>query len=136
MKKLLSFFSAWILVFVIFVYFAHAQSAPAAETKDKAKDKSSEGKKTKDEKPAVPTPFWVKDLPKVTGKREKRYDINRDEILQTSETKIFLRDVVAEIVDKGSANVFDSALLKAYDKNKDGIINKFEVEEIKQDLSY
>ena len=56
--------------------------------------------------------------------------------MQTSETKIFLRDVLAEIADKGSANVADSALLKAYDKNKDGIISKLEVDEIKKDLSY
>ncbi len=100
-----------------------------------AQDKNADNKEA-DSKEAVPVPFWVETLPKVEGKIEKYYDINRDKILQTSETKIFLRDVSAEILDKNSFNVSDSLLLKAYDKNKDGIINKFELEEITKDLSY
>lgn len=97
--------------------------------------------KAKDDKAAVsaevaPVAFWAATLPKVEGKIEQYYDINRDKILQTSETKIFLRDVSAEILEKNSFNVSDSLLLKAYDKNKDGVINKFELEEITKDLSY
>lgn len=97
--------------------------------------------KAKDDKAAspvdpAPVAFWAVTLPKVEGKIEQYYDINRDKILQTSETKIFLRDVAAEVLEKNSFNVSDSLLLKAYDKNKDGVINKFELEEITKDLSY
>lgn len=117
--------------FLFFVIALAVGSAVYAQSQ--AKDKSSDAKEPK---PPAPTAFWAKELPKVTSKIEKRYDINRDEILQTSETKIFLRDVLAEIASKNSFNVSDSVLLKAYDKNKDGIISKLEVDEIKKDISY
>lgn len=87
-----------------------------------------------DEPPAVPLPFWKQTLPAVTGKREVYYDINRDGILQTSETKIYLRDIVPVIKEKGGVQVFDSGILKAYDKNKDGVVNKYELQAIEKDL--
>lgn len=133
MKKIFISLFAVFLVFVCAAYFVYAQTAPAADAKNKAKDKSSD---TKTEKPVVVVAFWAKELPKVTSKTEKRYDINRDEILQTSETKIFLRDVIKEVVEKSSYNVSESVLLKVYDKNKDGIISNLDIEEIKKDLAY
>ncbi len=133
MKKFFFSLFAFFLVFVCAAYFVYAQTAPAADAKNKAKDKSSDAKA---EKPAVIVAFWAKELPKVTSKTEKRYDINRDEILQTSETKIFLRDVIKEVVEKSSYNVSESVLLKVYDKNKDGIISNLDIEEIKKDLAY
>ncbi len=133
MKKFFVSFCAFFLVFACIVYFVYAQTAPAADAKNKAKDKPSDAKT---EKPVVVVAFWAKELPKVTSKKEKYYDINRDEILQTSETKIFLRDVVKEVTDKSNYNVSESILLKAYDKNKDGIISNLEIEEIKKDLAY
>ncbi len=119
---------------ILFLFFVMALAVGSAVyAQSQAKDKSSDAKETK---PPAPTAFWAKELPKVTSKTEKRYDINRDEILQTSETKIFLRDVLAEVSAKNSFNVSDSVLLKAYDKNKDGIISKLEIDEIKKDTSY
>ncbi len=122
------------LYFVVMA-FVCAPAVFAADAKDKTNEKSSDGKTAKSD-PAAPVAFWAKDLPKVISKSEKRYDINRDEILQTSETKIFLRDVIAEVAAKSSFNVADSALLKAYDKNKDGIISNIEIDAIKKDLAY
>lgn len=112
-----------VLLFGSVSYLAYAQ--------EKAKDD-----KAALSQEAAPVAFWAATLPKVEGKIEQYYDINRDKILQTSETKIFLRDIVAEILEKSSFNVSDSLLLKAYDKNKDGIISKLELEEITKDLSY
>ncbi len=117
--------------FLFFVIALAVGSGVYAQSQ--AKDKSSDAK---GEKSTAQSAFWAKELPKVTSKIEKRYDINRDEILQTSETKIFLRDVLAQVASKDSFNVSDSLLLKAYDKNKDGIISKLEADEIKKDLSY
>ncbi len=109
---------------------------PAADAKAKPSEEKAAG--GKNDKAAVPVPhaFWAQTLPTVDGKVEQRYDINRDGLLQTSETKILLRDVMAEIKANGTYNIGDTPFLKAYDKNHDGIINKFEAEEIKKDLSY
>lgn len=106
---------------------------PAADQGKPAQEKKAKDAKSAPEKPLA---FWAKELPKVSGKIEQYYDINRDGIMQTYETKIFLRDVQKEINDKKSYNVSDSAILKAYDKNKDGIISALELEDIKKDLVY
>lgn len=133
MRKHFLFFVGIFFAVVCLGDLGYAQSPASGGAKDKAKDKSSD---SKTEKPPAVVAFWAKDLPKVTAKIEKRYDINRDEILQTSETKIFLRDVVEQVVTKTSFNVGESLLLKAYDKNKDGILSNIELDEIKKDLSY
>jgi len=124
----------WILVVALFFFFpgtAAAQPAPAAET-PAAKDAAT----TKPEEPAVPLTFWQATPPKVNGEIEKRYDINRDKILQSAEIKILLRDVVDEVTENKAYfyNTADSALLKEYDKNKDGIIDNIEIKIIEQDL--
>ena len=82
--------------------------------------------------PAVP--FWAIQTPRVGSAIEKRYDINRDGLMQTSEVKIYLRDVIDVVEEKGGY-IVDSDILKAYDKNKDGVINKYELSEVKADSS-
>lgn len=76
-----------------------------------------------------PLPSWLKSEPKVTTDAEKTYDINRDGKMQSSEVKIFLRDVVDEAQEKGGYR-FDSPVLKEYDKNGDSVISRYEAEEI------
>lgn len=75
--------------------------------------------------PQPTIPSWVTTTPMVKSKTEQKYDTNRDGKLQTAETTIFLRDVLDIIDDKGGYPI-DSDILKPYDKNKDGIINRFE----------
>ena len=126
--------------FVILVFFcvlaagiapAMAQPAPAPASDGKAADP----KAAKDVKPAKPQAFWAVTPPVVTGKIEIKYDINEDGVLQTSEVKIFLRRIISQLMKENiNFNIEDSKLLKAYDKNKDGIISKLESEEIKKDL--
>lgn len=76
-------------------------------------------------------PTWLVTPPKVTSKIEESYDINRDKKLQSSEIKMFLRDVVDEINDKGGYTV-NSDLLKQFDKNKDGIVSRLELPELQK----
>ncbi len=83
----------------------------------------------------APEPRWRLQAPDATGAVERRYDINRDGILQTAETKIFLRDVIDVIEAKGGYTI-NSDILKEYDKNKDGVISKIELPEIKSHTSY
>lgn len=85
--------------------------------------------------PPAPVAFWATNPPKVSGKVDQRYDINRDGILSTSEVKIFLRDVVSEVMEKNSYDATASGFLRDYDKNRDGIISRLELEEIKKDLA-
>ncbi len=141
MKKIMAFS----LIFLGFVFSqsAFAQGAPDAAAKPAAEPAPAAsgapaapaGKDAKPVKPEVPLPFWkVSPLPTVTGKIERRYDINRDKILQPFETTIFLRDVIDEVEEKTFYSVEDSKIISKYDKNKDGIINKFEAEDIKKDV--
>ena len=57
------------------------------------------------------------------------YDSNRDGKLQTAEVKIMLRDFIDVVYEKNGA-MYKSPILKEYDKNKDGLINKYEAEVI------
>lgn len=84
--------------------------------------------------PALAVPAWVKQSPRVTTADERRYDINRDGLLQTAEVKIYLRDVIDGVVQKGGFTV-NSDILKEYDKNKDGVINSYELADIRKDVS-
>ena len=68
----------------------------------------------------VAVPDWVDNLPRAKTEQEKRYDINKDGILQIAETKIFLRDVL-NVVDQKGGYTLDSDILKEYDKNRDSI---------------
>ena len=111
---------------------AVAQPAPAPSADDKPKDL----KAAKDVKVVKPQAFWAVTPPVATGKIEIKYDINEDGILQTSEVKILLRRVISQVMNENiNFNIEDSKLLKAYDKNKDGIISKLELEDIKKDLA-
>ena len=74
-------------------------------------------------------PAWFKTEPKVTIEEERVYDSNRDGKLQTAEVKIMLRDFIDVVYEKNGA-MYKSPILKEYDKNKDGLINKYEAEVI------
>lgn len=103
------------------------QPAPAAAADPKA---------AKDVKAVKPQAFWAVTPPVVTGKIEIKYDINEDGVLQTSEVKILLRRIISQLMKENiNFNIEDSKFLRAYDKNKDGIISKLELEEIKKDLA-
>lgn len=80
----------------------------------------------------VKLPAWMKTPPKVNTKTEALYDTNRDGKLQTAEVKILLRDVVSTVEAKGGYPV-DADVLKEYDKNRDAVINRYELIEIKKD---
>ena len=130
MKRFLRLFVFLALSGLVVVQFAHSQSSPAADPRQAPAD-------LKAVKAPKPMAFWAATPPEVVGKLEAKYDINVDGILQTSEVKVFLRRVSAQIKkDNINFNIEDSKLLKAYDKNKDGIISKLELDEIKKDLSY
>jgi hypothetical protein len=77
-------------------------------------------------------PQWAKETPKVTNNSERRYDINRDGLLQSAEVKVMLRDVIETVEDRGSVVVY-SDILKEYDKNKDRYITAAELDKIRQD---
>ncbi|MFA5088226.1 MAG: hypothetical protein WC552_04250 [Candidatus Omnitrophota bacterium] len=78
---------------------------------------------------------WMVELPRVSSavnRDLRKYDVNRDGVLQTAEIKIYLRDVIDGVVSKGGYTV-DSEVLREYDKNKDGVINSYEVAEVRKD---
>ena len=81
----------------------------------------------------VAVPSWMDYEPRAKTEQEKKYDINRDGILQIAETKIFLRDVLVVISQKGGFTL-DSDILKEYDKNKDSFISRTESAEITKDV--
>ena len=98
------------------------QAAGGAATKPGAKDA------------AVPAaPSWMQNAPRVTSKDEEKYDINRDGILQSAEVKILLRDIIQTVDAKGGMTI-TSGVAKLYDKNSDGLINRYEVADIKTDV--
>ena len=78
-----------------------------------------------------PLAQWMIELPLVKNDYEKKYDSNRDGKLQTAEVKIFLRDIIDVIDNKGGFTV-NSDILKEYDKNKDGLISREEGKLIKE----
>ena len=81
--------------------------------------------------PAPIVAKWMSVLPLAQSATEKKYDVNVDGKLQTAEVKIFLRDVI-NVVDAKGGYAVDSDILKEYDKNKDGVINRYEVAIIKE----
>ena len=86
----------------------------------------------KDQKPPEDTrPKWMIADPVVKTEIEKRYDINRDGKLQLAEVKIYLRDTLDVIDEKGGLTI-NSEILKEYDRNKDGVISKYESTKIKE----
>ena len=78
-------------------------------------------------------PGWMKSMPRVKEREERRYDLNRDGYLQTAEVKIFLRDIIEEVNDKGSYTI-DSKFLSEYDQNRDGVITRYEIADIQNDV--
>lgn len=85
--------------------------------------------------PAVDTrPMWMRQAQPATTATERKYDTNRDGILQTAEVKIFLRDVIQVVDSKGGYTV-DSNLLREYDKNRDGLISRTEIIDVKADAN-
>lgn len=80
-------------------------------------------------------PLWMKVIPRVKNRTERKYDVNRDGKLQTAEVKIFLRDVI-EIIEAKGGHTINSDILKEYDKNRDGVISRFELKEVVRDAGY
>ncbi len=78
-------------------------------------------------------PKWAKELPKVVNSSERRYDINRDGLLQSAEVKVMLRDVIETVEERGSVIVY-SDILKDYDANKDRYITPAELDKIREDV--
>ena len=78
--------------------------------------------------------MWMRQAQPATTPTEKKYDTNRDGILQTAEVKIFLRDII-QIVDAKGGYTVDSNLLKEYDKNRDGLISRTEIIDVKADAN-
>ena len=74
-------------------------------------------------------PNWMKIEPKASSRVEQAYDVNRDGKLQTAEVKVYLREVLDVIDEKGGYTI-DSNILKEYDKNKDGVISRYEAEDL------
>jgi hypothetical protein len=83
--------------------------------------------------PAAPVgPAWIATPPAVKNSVEKAYDVNRDGKLQPAEVKIYLRGVIETIESKGGFTI-NSDILKEYDKNKDGLISRSELPDLKRD---
>lgn len=76
-------------------------------------------------------PSWAKEAPKPQNAEERRFDINRDDMLQSAEIKVYLRRIVERVEKRGYVSV-TSDLLREYDKNKDGVINSYEIDLIKE----
>ena len=86
--------------------------------------------KTPPKAPEEEKPKWVVTEPVVKSDIEKKYDVNRDGKLQLAEVKIYLRDILDVIDEKGGITI-NSEILKEYDKNRDGVISKYESGKIK-----
>jgi hypothetical protein len=85
-------------------------------------------------KPAKQLPMWMRVIPPAKTKEEVRYDVNRDGQLQSAEVKILLRDTVNMVESKGAVKI-ESEVLKEYDEDKDGLIERREVDRIKSDVA-
>ncbi len=85
----------------------------------------------KESAPDSKLPSWVKELPEPQNEDEKRYDTNRDGKLQSAEVKVYLRDIIERVESQSYISV-TTDLLREYDKNKDGVINKNELELMKE----
>lgn len=76
-------------------------------------------------------PQWAQELVAPQNADERRYDINRDGLLQSAEVKVYLRDIIERVEDREYINV-TTDLLREYDKNRDGVINTIEIELMKE----
>lgn len=78
-------------------------------------------------------PQWIRNAPRAVTSTERRYDFNRDGRLQAGEAISFLRLVIQEVERRGGYEI-DSDFLREYDRNRDGYINRYEVEAVKRDI--
>ncbi len=76
-------------------------------------------------------PEWLIIPPRVKNSTERRYDVNRDGRLQSAEVKVYLRNVLDQI-NRNGGMLIDSDVLSEYDKNRDGIIDREEAQEIRK----
>jgi hypothetical protein len=137
MKKLILSLAVYAACLLTFVYQAQAglinyerrnKSTPAAARKTGAYP----SRPTAAAPVEVPMAAWLKTPPGVKNAAEKAYDVNRDGKLQSAEVKIYLRDVIKVIESKGGFTI-NSDVLKEYDKNRDGVISRFELPDLKRD---
>ena len=78
-------------------------------------------------------PLWMQVEPKVATEEEKKYDVNKDGVLEPVEMKVYLRRIYEEVQNGSGKSVSTSEAMREYDQNKDGVITKFEAEKIKKD---
>lgn len=126
-KRILFYILGWI-VSVVFTSYSFAGLIDYKRIK-RIREQKAQGIPLSDEDKNVPD--WMITEPDVTNEVEKKYDFNRDKKLQTSEIKIYLRDVIEEVNKKGGYSV-DSDILKPYDKNNDAAVTKGELEKIEE----
>lgn len=77
-----------------------------------------------------PSELSLDEVVYVTTRVEKIYDLNDDGILQVTEQKDFFRDVLASVQSRGNFTV-SSPLLKTFDSDSDGQINRYEADAIR-----
>jgi len=78
-------------------------------------------------------PAWLKTPQAVQNELQQKSDMNGDGKLQTFETKMYLRDVIDSVNANGKVPA-DTNILKAYDANKDGMIEASELPKILEDV--
>ena len=111
---------------------AAAPAAPAA-TPSKAANTQTPAATTAAATATATAIQWKENPPQVQNWSEKQYDGNKDGWLQPEEVMAFLKDVSNEVDQRGSYAI-DSEILKAYDKDGDGFINRAEIASIKNDM--
>ena len=134
MKKIVLSLALCAAITFISVYHAQAGLINYGR-RNKAATPATGGYKAQPAKAAVPAqvaPLWMRTAPQVKTDNERTYDVNRDGKLQPAEVKIYLRGII-EIVEKKGGFTVNSDILKEYDKNKDGLISRIEVQDLKRD---
>jgi hypothetical protein len=79
-------------------------------------------------------PEWKKTTIWVNNREELRYDANRNRRLEISEIEDFLKYVMQQVRRRGSFYVMNSDVLKMYDTDNDGKIDRYESRKIDADL--
>ena len=112
------------------------KAKPTRRQKPKAPpEKAAKNKKWTESSPKKTERTIVEEeyAPKVTKKVEELYDLNGDGRLQKKEINEFFQEVYDAIRKKGHFIVI-SDLLKKYDKDRDGFIDKYEAKYLKKDI--
>ena len=109
---------------------------PAMKAEDSSSNKygtSTEISMNRDKPVTASMPAWMKTPPRVRNSAEKKFDSNRNGTLESAEVAMLLKDAVSTINSRGSVSI-SSDILKEYDRNGDGTINRYEALSITEDL--